>query len=129
MASVTHVAALRIAADLAVASIEPDVRIDGIVAGADRTGQAAVVGVNRVRQLARIRVPPAQTRQPSLLPLTSLQTPAYVVAVEGSQAGATLRPILVGRGDRFGSSRWTRPLLPLGGSDVSAGALLFTMTG
>jgi S1-C subfamily serine protease len=53
----------------------------------------------------------------------------YVVAVEGTHAGVTLRPIFLGRGDRFSSDRWTRPLLPLGGTAVTPGALLFSLAG
>lgn len=126
---VRHVAALRITADTALALIDEDVRIDGIVGATEGTGAAAVVAIDRVRGIARVRVPDAPVRELSQLPLTSLQTPVYVVVVEGTQAGATLRPVFLGRGDRFGSSRWARPLLPLGGIAVSPGALLFTLAG
>jgi len=125
---VRHVAALRISADTALALIEEDARIDGIVGGTDRTG-AEVVAIDRVRRIALVRVPAAPVRELSQLPLTSLQAPVYIVVVEGTQAGATLRPVFLGRGDRFGSSRWPRPLLPLGGIAVAPGALLFTLAG
>jgi S1-C subfamily serine protease len=64
-----------------------------------------------------------------VLQLASLRTPAYVVAVEGTPAGAALRPVFLGRGDRFASARWPRPLLPLGGIGIAPGALVFSLTG
>jgi hypothetical protein len=123
-----HVPALRVSTDTAAASLDPDARIEGIV-GAARGEGAAVVALDPVRRVARIRVPDAPIRELSQLPLTSLSTPAYVVAVEGMQAGVTLRPVFLGRGDRFHSARWARPLLPLGGIAVSPGALLFSLAG
>jgi S1-C subfamily serine protease len=51
------------------------------------------------------------------------------VVAEGTQAGATLRPVFLGQGARFNSAKWSRPLLPLGGIAISAGALLFTLDG
>jgi serine protease Do len=61
--------------------------------------------------------------------LSALRTPAYVVAVEGTQAGVTVRPVFLGHGDRFGAARWGRPVLPLGGVAVAPGALLFSLAG
>lgn len=125
---VRHVAAMRISADTAVAAIDSGTRIDGIV-GASATGTAAVLAVDPIRRIARIRVPHATVPQLSQVPLASLPTPLYIVVVEGTQAGVTLRPVFLGRGDRYGSSRWSRPLLPLGGIAVSPGALLFLLSG
>jgi S1-C subfamily serine protease len=51
------------------------------------------------------------------------------VVAEGTQAGATLRPVFLGQGARFDSVKWSRPLLPLGGIAISPGALLFTLDG
>jgi S1-C subfamily serine protease len=48
---------------------------------------------------------------------------------EGTQAGATLRPVFLGQGARFDSAKWSRPLLPIGGIAISTGALLFTLDG
>jgi hypothetical protein len=125
---VRHVAALRISADTAVAAIDSGTRIDGIV-GTSAAGTAAVIAVDPIRRIARIRVPNADVPQLSQVPLASLPTPLYIVVVEGTQSGVTLRPVFLGRGDRYGSSRWRRPLLPLGGIAVSPGALLFLLTG
>jgi hypothetical protein len=126
---VHHVAALRIDATTALAAIATGVRIDAIVGGGPITGSAAVLGVDPVRRIGRLRVPEAPARPLAPVALTALRTPAYVVAVEGTQAGVTFRPIFLGRGDRFSTARWQRPLLPLGGIAVSPGALLFTLTG
>jgi hypothetical protein len=125
---VRHVAALRITSDTAVAAMAPDMRIDGIV-GAGVNGTAAVRAIDPLRRVARVRVPQGDARPVTSLQLSELRTPVYVVAVEGTHAGVTLRPIFLGRGDRFGSARWTRPLLPLGGIAVSPGALLFSLAG
>jgi S1-C subfamily serine protease len=90
---------------------------------------ATLLSVDPVRRLAHIRVPTGPVPALSQLRLESLPTPLYVVVVEGTQAGVTLRPVFLGRSDRFGSSRWSRPLLPLGGIAVSPGALLFSLAG
>lgn len=123
-----HVAALRIGAEAAVAVIDTAAHVDGVV-GTVGEGTATIVASDPVRGLARIRVPAAPVRSLARLPLASLVTPAYVVAVEGTQAGATLRPVFLGRGDRFRSARWPQPLLPLGGIAAPAGALMFSLAG
>ena len=123
---VRHVVALRVGADTALAALDADARIDGIVGG---SGGAQVLAADPVRRIARLRVPEAAVRQIPQLPLASLPTPVYVVVVEGTQAGVTLRPAFLGRGDRFGSVRWAQPLLPLGGIAVAPGALLFSLAG
>src|SRR5574338_309983 len=48
---------------------------------------------------------------------------------EGTPAGVTLRPVFLGRGDRLDSARWGAPLLRLGGTSVSARALLLSLAG
>ena len=123
-----HVAALRIDANTAVAAIDPNVGIDGIVGGQTK-GTASILATDPVRRFSRVRVPEGPARALTVLPLASLRTPVYVVAVEGTQAGVTLRPVFLGRGDRFSKPRWTRPLLPLGGIAVAPGALLFSLAG
>jgi S1-C subfamily serine protease len=125
-ADARHVAALRISPDTALAAIAPGVRIDGIVG---ETGSAAVLATDPVRRLSRVRVPEGPSRPIVALPLGSLRTPVYVVAVEGTQAGVTVRPVFLGRSTRFESARWSQPLLPLGGTALATGALLFSMAG
>lgn len=126
--AIRHVAALRVSDDIAVATIDPGTRIDGII-GETGGGTASILAVDPVRRVARLRVPPVPTKQLAQVPLATLPTPLYVVVVEGTQAGVTLRPVFLGRGDRFPSPRWSRPLLPLGGIPASPGALLFSLSG
>jgi hypothetical protein len=128
-AAVRHVPALRISATTALAAIPQGARITGIVGIVDPSGTAAILGLDPVRSLARVRVPEGQARALSHIGLANLATPSYVVAVEGTRAGVTLRPVFLGRSDRFASPRWTRPLLPLGGIFVTAGALIFSLNG
>lgn len=124
-----HVPALRIDATTAAACVSPDARIAGIVGEAARVESADTVGRDVVRHLARVRVPEGRPVALRQLALSDLRTPTYVVAVEGTRAGVTIRPVFLGRSDRFTSPRWTRPLLPLGGAVVTAGALIFTLEG
>ena len=126
---VRHVAALRIGADTALCSIPPGARIDGIVGGGEAAGQASVLATDLVRGLSRIRVPTSAVRSLPQLAIAAVQTPGYIVAVEGTHAGMTIRPVFVGRGHPFASARWSRPLLPLGGLGVSPGALMFSLAG
>jgi hypothetical protein len=126
---VRHVPALRIDATTALAVIPPHTRISGIVGPAQTSGLAAITAADPLRHLARVQVPEGPARALSSVALSSLRTPSSVVAVEGTQAGVTLRPIFLGRSDRFASPRWSRPLLPFGGTVVAAGALLFTLDG
>ena len=91
--------------------------IDLVVKTLDRTLEAlehedielaSIVGRDAVRQLARVRVPEGPPPAVRPLALSALRTPTYVVAVEGTQAGATLRPLFLGRSERFASARWSR---------------------
>lgn len=125
---VRHVAALRTGEETAIAAMGGPARIDGIV-GASGDGTAAVLGVDVVRGWARFRVPVAGARLAEPRTFSSLPTSLYVVVVEATQAGVTLRPLFLGRGDRFNSVKWSRPLVPLGAATISPGALLFSLDG
>jgi len=126
---VRHVPALRIDETTAVASIPPDTEVRGIVEQSAVTETATSISIDRVRHIASVRVPEGRPTTLRQLALGSLQTPTYVIAVEGTRAGVTIRPVFLGRSDRFNSPRWTRPLLPLGGAVVIPGALMFTLEG
>jgi len=126
---VRHVAALRIGADAALAVIEAGARIDGVAGASGPAMSADVVAADPVRRIAYVRVAGAPVRPLPTVGLAALRMPLYVVVVEGTEAGVTLRPVFLGRGDRFDSARWSRPLLPLGGSVIAPGALLFTLAG
>jgi serine protease Do len=123
-----HVPALRTSGITALATLGPDARVTGVVG---REGQAAgvarVIAADPLRRLAVINVPQAAARTIPRLPLASLQTPTYVVAIEGTSAGITARPIFLGNRERYAATRWSRPLLPLGGSAVAPGALIFSL--
>lgn len=126
--SVRHIVAVRTSDDTAITLIDAQSRIDGIV-GEDGAGVASMLGVDVVRGWALVRVPAAAGSAPEQRPISTLPTPIYVVVVEATQSGATLRPVFLGQGTRFTSVKWRRPLLPLGGIAISPGALLFTLDG
>ena len=123
-----HVPGLRTSGITALATLGPDARVTGVVG---REGQAAgvarIIAADPLRRLAVVTVPQAPVRTIPRLPLASLQTPTYVVAIEGTSAGITARPIFLGNRERYVAPRWTRPLLPLGGSAVAPGALIFSL--
>ena len=125
---VRHVLAMRTSADTAIAPIDATVRVEGIISE-DGTSTASVLAIDLVRGWALIGLPAATGSAPAIRPISSLPTPIYVVVAEGTQAGATLRPVFLGQGARFDSVKWSRPLLPLGGIAISPGALLFTLDG
>jgi hypothetical protein len=124
-----HVPALRIDAATAVACMPPSARIAGVVGRTDRIELASIIGRDVVRHVARVRVPEGSPPAVRPLALSALRTPTYVVAVEGTRAGVTVRPVFLGRSDRFTSARWTRPLLPLGGAPVTTRARVLTLDG
>lgn len=124
----SHVAALRTSPTMAVAVIPPDLAVAGVVGQAGPSA-ASLVATDQVRRVSRIRVPEGPARPLPQIALSALRTPAYVIAVEGTRAGLTLRPVFLGRSERFRSSRWQQPLLPLGAASVAAGALMFTLDG
>jgi hypothetical protein len=127
--AVRHAVALRIAPGTAVGLLDPEAAIAGIAGGEPAAGPADVLAVDPIRHVARIRVPDSAAPQVPPVALSSIRPLVYVVAVEGTQAGVTLRPVFLGRGDRFAVARWPQPLLPLGGLAVAPGALLFTLAG
>jgi hypothetical protein len=124
-----HVPALRLDERTAIAALDDGARIDGLVGGEPGGNQVTVVARDPLRRLARLQLPAAAVRALVPLPLAALATPVYVVIVEGTQAGVTLRPVFLGRGEPFASMRWSQPLLPVGGAAVSAGALVFSLAG
>jgi hypothetical protein len=125
---VRHVPALRIDTSAALAVIEPGTRISAVV-GRAASGSAGIMAADPVNRIARVQVPEGPVRPLRHVAFADLRTPAYIVAVEGTGAGVTLRPVFLGRTGQFGSPRWTRALLPLGGATVTPGALMFTLAG
>jgi hypothetical protein len=127
--TIRHVPVLRIGSTTALAAIDGEARIAGIVGPFDPTATATVIGSDPIRRVAALRVSESTSRVPSYVPLNALQAPTYIVAVEGTHAGVTIRPVFLGRGARFTDPRWTEPLVPLGGAPVIPGALIFTLAG
>ena len=127
--TIRHVPVLRIGTTTALAAIDGEARIDGIVGPFDPRATATIIGSDPIRRVAALRVSGSPTRVPSYVPLNALQTPTYIVAVEGTHAGVTIRPVFLGRGARFTDPRWTEPLVPLGGAPVIPGSLIFTLAG
>lgn len=126
--AVTHLAALRTGADAAMAFMGREIPADRVIDAGTRM-PVPVVHRDPVRDWAVLRVPAGSTPSLKRRSLADLPIPTYVIVVEGTQAGTTLRPVFLGQGTRFTSARWARPLLPLGGIAVAPGALLFTLDG
>ncbi len=124
-----HVVALRLDASTAVAVVPAGARRLAVAGAPGRGGPATLIGTDPIRPVSLVRVPEGPARQVTPLPLSALRRPLWVVAIEGTQAGFTLRPIQLGRGERFTSARWSNPLLPLGATTVAPGALIFSVTG
>ena len=124
-----HVVAMRLDETTAVAVVPAGVRLRAVGGDPGPAVPATLIGTDPVRPVGLVRVPEAPARPVTPLPLSALRRPLWVVAVEGTQAGYTLRPIQLGRGERFTSPRWTSPLLPLGATTVAPGALVFSVTG
>lgn len=128
-ATAIFVPALRIRDDIAVALLDRDVIVQGIVGQDDAV--PFVLASDPLRRLAVVRVPPPPANSAWQLPsTTTLSVPRYVVAAEGSRGGSTLRPVFVGRADRFEEPRWAAPMIVLGGSPLTAeGAFVFSLEG
>ncbi len=121
--------ALRIRSDIALALLGPDMAVQGVVGRDDAV--PLVLAADPLRRLAVVRVPepPAGVAwQPPTL--EELSAPGYVAAAEGARGGPALRPVFVGRADRFEEPRWATPMLALGSSPIVAeGAFVFSLQG
>ncbi len=126
-----HAPALRLDGNTAVAAgIDATSRIVGIVGPDNSTPPAELLAADPLRRLALVRVPDASIQSLRQVTLADLQTPTYVVVVEGTRAGLTFRPVFVGSSDRFQDPRWTRPLLAVSSAALTApGALVFSLEG
>jgi hypothetical protein len=128
--AVRHVPALRVGNDTAVAALDPQARVLGIVGSDGTTPPAQLIAADSVRRIVLVRVPAAASTRPAEMALTMLRTPTYVVVVEGTRAGLTFRPVFVGSSDRFADPRWPRPLLAVSSAAlVAPGALVFSLEG
>lgn len=126
----THAPALRIDSTTAVAALNPDARILGVVGQGPSVDPPTIIAADPLRRLALVRVSSTRTEPVRPLSLSDLQTPTYVIVVEGTQAGLSFRPLFVGSSARFVDPRWERPLLAVSGVPLtSAGALVFSTEG
>jgi hypothetical protein len=122
------VPAIRLQQDLAIALLRPGMTVQGIVGEQDAV--PLVLASDPVLGLAVIRVPPLAESSWRRESPADIYTPRYVVSVEGSRRGPTLRPLFMARDDRFNDPTWPEPLLVLGGPGLIAeGSLLFSLEG
>ncbi len=122
------VPAVRTSEDTALAWLEPDTRVQGVVGAVE--GVPVVLGLDSLQGLAIVKVPPvAETRLEVWETGTTLDAPRYIAVVEGTRGGPRLRPLFVGRTDPISDPRWDRPLLDLGRLEAPAGSLLFSLDG
>jgi hypothetical protein len=128
--TIRHVPALVVSPGTAIAAIGPSARIVEVVRNDATPATADVIATDQARGLSLIRVAPATPDGLSQLTLSELNSPAYVVVVEGTRAGLTFRPVFVGSNDRFSDARWERPLLAVSSIPLtSPGALFFSLEG
>jgi hypothetical protein len=124
-----YVAALRVRPTTALALLGPGQTVQAVVG--DDGAVPLVLAQDPIRRLAVVRVP---ATDPDIgwqwRPLSSITVPRYVVSVEASRGGPTLRPVFFGRTDRFSEPRWPVPLLVLGPTSVTAeGSFVFSLQG
>jgi len=117
-----NVAALRVDSDLAIAYLPVGFRVMP-------TPGIDVATEDPDRRLVLIRVPDAPFT--GLGPVAQgIGGPGYVAVFEGARGGPAGRPLFIGRVDSFDDSRWTQPLLSVGGDpQLSAGAFVYTLDG
>jgi hypothetical protein len=123
------VPSLRVRPDIAVALLDPGVSVQGVLG--DLQAVPLVLAVDPVRRLALVRVPPATDAASwQWQSVGAVDTPRYVAVVEGTRGGSTLRPVFLGKADRFEEPRWETPLVVLGGeTTASEGAFVFSLEG
>jgi hypothetical protein len=122
------VPSLRVRQDVAVALLEPGTTVQGVLG--DSQAVPLVLAGDPVRRLALVRVPPAADASWQWQSVASVETPRYVAVVEGTRGGSTLRPIFLGKADRFEEPRWETPLVVLGHEAMAReGAFVFSLEG
>jgi hypothetical protein len=125
-----HVPALRVSETTAFAALGSDARIVGLVGKPAGTDTAELIATDTMRRLSLLRVTPSGPDSLPQLTLSDLETPPYVVVVEGTRAGLTFRPVFIGTDDRFSDPRWERPLLAVSSIALTShGALVFSLEG
>jgi hypothetical protein len=125
----THIVALRVRPDVAIARMSAGTTVEAILGHPEAV--PLLLAADPIRQIALIRVPPpAPGADWRWTPVSAIQVPRYVVAVEASRGGATPRPVFLGRADRIDDPRWQTSLIVLARTPVAAdGALVFSLEG
>lgn len=128
-AAMSYVPALRVRPTAALALLDARQTVQGVVG--NEGAVPLVIARDPVRRLALVRVPAPAVDSPwQWRPLDPITVPRYVVSVEASRGGSTLRPVFFGRADRFAEPRWSEPLLVLGHTAVAAeGSFVFSLEG
>lgn len=123
------VPSLRVRPDVAIALLEPGTSVQGVLG--DTQAVPLVLALDPVRRLALVRVPRAAEATAWQWPsVGAVETPRYVGVVEGTRGGTTLRPLFLGKADRFEESRWETPLVVLGHEAMAReGAFIFSLEG
>ena len=123
------VPALRLRPDIVIARLAPGLHVEAVVG--DAAAVPIVLSTDALRGIVLVRVPaPAEGATWQWQAARTVPTPSYVGAVEGTRGGATVRPLFLGRSDRFQESRWDVPLLALGATPVAAeGAFVVALDG
>lgn len=123
------VPALRIRDEMAIALLDRDTTVQAVLGQVDAV--PLVLAADPLRRLAIVRVPPPPANSAWQLPsMATVPVPRYVAAIEGSRGGTTMRPLFLGRADRFEEPRWSAPLIALGATPVAAaGAFVVSLEG
>lgn len=120
------VVAPRLTADRAVTLVSPGEGLPGETEGTSR-----IISTDLARAVAVVAVPPDPDT--IVTPRTGPPRPGprYVVAVEGTADGLTIRPVYVGRTSTLQDERTSTPLLSFSGVQhpVSRGAAIFSLDG
>ncbi len=116
------VTALRVDATTAVAHLPAGFRV---VEPAD--AEPAKIDVERGLVLVRVPEAPFTDMGPVAL---AIGGPGYVAVFEAARGGPAVRPVFLGRVDSFEDTRWTQPILSVGGDpQLDAGAFIYTLDG
>lgn len=120
------VVAPRLTADRGVTLISPGETLPG-----DTGGTSRIISSDLARQLAVVSLSPNPSAIVTPRSGPPRPGPRYVVAVEGTADGLTVRPVYVGRSAMLHDERTSTPLLSLSGvqNPVSRGAAIFSLDG
>ena len=121
----TYVPAVKVTSDRAVAILPGDLRL-----GAARGGTPpAIVLRDAVRELVVVKAPDTSPALPDAT--VGRPGPRYVAVVEATRGDRAVRPVYVGRTDRFSDARWSDPLLRIAAvqQTISPGAAVFSLDG